>query len=63
MNKLPNYITKIEVEGFRELDIPSLHQRSSAGAIPSLFVHGWPGSFLEVARMLLLLKGGFVFVV
>jgi hypothetical protein len=63
MNKLPNFITKIDVEGFGELDIHFLHQKSSAGAIPLLFVHRWPGSFLEVARMLPLLKGGFVLVV
>lgn len=29
-------------------------------AIPLLFVHGWPGSFMEVTRMLGSLKGEFV---
>jgi hypothetical protein len=58
MNKLPNFETRIEVEGFGELDIHFLHQKSEVkGAVPLLFVHGWPGSFLEVARMLPFLKG------
>lgn len=59
LNKLPHFMTKIAVEGFGDLDIHFLHQESEVkGAIPLLFVHGWPGSFLEVARMLPLLKGG-----
>jgi pimeloyl-ACP methyl ester carboxylesterase len=63
MNKLPNFKTQIEVEGFGELDIHFLHQKSEVkGAVPLLFVHGWPGSFLEVARMLPFLKGEFEFV-
>jgi pimeloyl-ACP methyl ester carboxylesterase len=58
MNKLPNFMTQIEVEGFGDLDIHFLHQKSEIkGAVPLLFVHGWPGSFLEVARMLPFLKG------
>ena len=61
MNKLPNYITQIDVDGFWELDIHFLHHKSSAGAILLLFVHGWPGSFLEVARMLPLFNGRFFF--
>ena len=36
-----------------------IHQKSDVeGAIPLLFCHGWPGSFLEVTKMLPLLKGG-----
>ena len=41
-----------------------LHQRSIVEAkegrkvIPLLFVHGWPGSFVEVTKMLPLLLGG-----
>ena len=36
-----------------------IHQKSDVkGAIPLLFVHGWPGSVLEVTKMLPLLKGG-----
>lgn len=28
------------------------HRSSSAGAIPLLFIHGWPGSFLEVRKII-----------
>lgn len=36
-----------------------LHQKSGVkSAVPLLSVHGWPGSLLEVTRMLPLLKGG-----
>ncbi|KAH6684701.1 Alpha/Beta hydrolase protein [Halenospora varia] len=53
MNKLPNFETTIDVDGFGPLDIHFLHEVSSVKtAIPLLFVHGWPGSFLEVTRLL-----------
>jgi pimeloyl-ACP methyl ester carboxylesterase len=52
-------MTKISVDGFDPVDMHFLHQKSDiSGAIPLLFVHGWPGSFLEVTKMLPLLKGG-----
>ncbi|TGO58003.1 hypothetical protein BOTNAR_0189g00050 [Botryotinia narcissicola] len=53
LNKYPQFTTKIEVEGFGELDIHFLYQKSPIkNAIPLLFVHGWPGSFLEVLKIL-----------
>ncbi|KAL9576155.1 MAG: hypothetical protein Q9212_007339, partial [Teloschistes hypoglaucus] len=56
MNKLPQYITPISVKGFDHLDIHFLHQPSpKKTAVPLLFVHGWPGSFLEVTKILPLL--------
>ena len=60
LNELPNYHTKIEADGFELLDIHFIHQRSDVDdAIPLLFCHGWPGSFLEVVKILpLLTKGG-----
>ena len=59
MNKLPQFMTKVEVDGFGELEIHFLHQKSSnKNAIPLLFVHGWPGNFLEGSRILSLLKEG-----
>ncbi|KAI9727470.1 MAG: hypothetical protein M1828_006412 [Chrysothrix sp. TS-e1954] len=58
INELPNYTTPIAVEGFEELQIHFLHQKSDVkDAIPLLFVHGWPGSFIEVTKLLPLLKG------
>ncbi|OTB08333.1 hypothetical protein M426DRAFT_316959 [Hypoxylon sp. CI-4A] len=56
LNKIPQFTTKIDVEGHEELDIHFVHQRSERkNAIPLLFCHGWPGSFLEVTKMLPLL--------
>lgn len=57
MNELPNFHRTVPVDGFGELDIHYLHQRSSnPNAIPLLFVHGWPGNFLEVTKLLPLLQ-------
>ncbi|KAH8981705.1 Alpha/Beta hydrolase protein [Lactarius akahatsu] len=56
LNALPMFTCTIEVDGFGELSVHYVHQKSAAkGAIPLLFVHGWPGSFLEVTRVLPLL--------
>jgi len=42
--------------GFGTINIHYVHKKSEAvGAIPLLFVHGWPGSFLEVQKILPLL--------
>ncbi|TFK20416.1 alpha/beta-hydrolase [Coprinopsis marcescibilis] len=54
--ELPQFIRKIEVEGFGELDIHYVHKQSRLDtAIPLLFIHGWPGSFIEVRKILPLL--------
>lgn len=59
LNELPNYEVQVDVKGHGPVDMHFLHQQSEvANAIPLLFVHGWPGSFLEVTKMLPLLKGG-----
>ncbi|TBU60362.1 alpha/beta-hydrolase [Dichomitus squalens] len=59
INKLPMFTRDIEVEGFGSLNIHYIHQRSDVkGAIPLLFVHGWPGHFLEVRKLLPLLTAG-----
>ncbi len=51
-------MTNIKVEGYGGIDIHFLHQKSEVkGAVPLLFVHGWPGNFLEGGRLLPLLKG------
>ncbi|KAL8769062.1 MAG: hypothetical protein Q9209_004848 [Squamulea sp. 1 TL-2023] len=57
MNKLPQYTTSISVKDFDDLEIHFVHQTSPVeNAIPLLFVHGWPGSFLEVTKILPLLS-------
>ena len=59
LNKLPQYITQVPVDKFGTYDFHFIHQRSSVkNAIPLLFVHGWPGSFIEVVKILPLLDKG-----
>ncbi|KAK3692613.1 Alpha/Beta hydrolase protein [Podospora appendiculata] len=54
--ELPQFTTPIEVDGFGSLKIHFVHQKSERpGSIPLLFCHGWPGSFLEVSKILPLL--------
>lgn len=59
LNRLPQYTLKIPIDGFGTFKIHFVHQRSSVkNAIPLCFVHGWPGSFLEVTKILPLLTVG-----
>ncbi|KAJ7062254.1 Alpha/Beta hydrolase protein [Mycena amicta] len=54
--ELPQFTRDIEVEGHGTLNIHYVHQKSErVDAIPLLFVHGWPGNFLEVRKILPLL--------
>jgi len=56
LNELPQFTTTITIDGFGDLDIHFVHQRSpNPNSIPLLFCHGWPGSFLEVVKILPLL--------
>ena len=59
-NELPQYMTQISIDGFGTYDFHFIRQQSSAkSAIPLLFAHGWPGSFIEVVKILpLLIQGG-----
>jgi hypothetical protein len=60
LNQFPQYITKIDVDGFDTYDVHFIHQPSAVpNAIPLLFIHGWPGSFIEVTKVLpSLVQGG-----
>lgn len=50
---LPQYTTSITPEGFDPIDLHYVHQPSpNPNAIPLIFVHGWPGSFIEVKKIL-----------
>jgi pimeloyl-ACP methyl ester carboxylesterase len=58
INKLPQFIAPIEVDGFGPIDTHYIFQKSEVkGAVPLLFCHGWPGSFIEVKKLLPLLRG------
>ncbi|KAI1175824.1 microsomal epoxide hydrolase [Nemania sp. FL0916] len=48
LNQLPNFVTNIQASGFEPLAIHFIHIRSKVkGAIPLLWIHGWPGHFYE----------------
>jgi microsomal epoxide hydrolase len=48
LNQLPQFTTRID-----GMDIHFIHQRSArADAIPLVFVHGWPGSIVEVTKII-----------
>ncbi|KAF5372858.1 hypothetical protein D9758_001447 [Tetrapyrgos nigripes] len=52
-NELPQFTRDIEVAGHGKLTIHYVHKKSTLEtAIPLLFVHGWPGSFIEVEKIL-----------
>ncbi|CAK5282718.1 unnamed protein product [Mycena citricolor] len=54
--ELPQFTRDITVDGHGTLNIHYIHQKSEVqGAIPLLFVHGWPGSFFEARKILPLL--------
>ena len=53
LNELPMFTRLVQTKGFGTLDIHFIHQKSKVeGAIPLLFVHGWPGSFIEATKLL-----------
>jgi len=60
LNEFPQYTADIEVDGYDKYGVHFVHQPSTVkNAIPLLFVHGWPGSFIEVTKILPeLVKGG-----
>lgn len=67
LNEMPQFTTQVEIKGFDPLTVHFVHARAvpsagagAGGAIPLLFLHGWPGSFMEVQRILpTLLEAGF----
>lgn len=40
LNELPNFTTKVPIDGFGDIELHFLHQPSSPDAVPLLFVHG-----------------------
>ncbi|KAJ6590536.1 Alpha/Beta hydrolase protein [Mycena vulgaris] len=58
-SELPQFTRDIPVDGHGTLNIHYVHKPSAvAEAIPLLFVHGWPGSFLEARKLLPVLTQG-----
>ncbi|KAL8922523.1 MAG: hypothetical protein Q9172_003530 [Xanthocarpia lactea] len=57
LNHLPQYKTHVGVKDFGDLEIHFVHSPSnSTNAVPLLFIHGWPGSFAEVTKVLPILN-------
>ncbi|KAK1227141.1 hypothetical protein PQX77_009881 [Marasmius sp. AFHP31] len=56
-DELPQFTRDIEVDGHGVLSVHYVYKKSERkeGGIPLLFVHGWPGSFIEVRKILPLL--------
>ncbi|KAI3321774.1 alpha/beta-hydrolase [Xylariaceae sp. AK1471] len=53
LNRFPQFIASIDIDGFGAYDVHHIHERSPASnSIPLLFLHGWPGSFIEVTKMI-----------
>ncbi|KAH7304708.1 Alpha/Beta hydrolase protein [Stachybotrys elegans] len=53
INTLPQYTTTVEIDGFGPFEIHFVYEKSKQpNSIPLLFSHGWPGSFLEVEKIL-----------
>ena len=53
LNTLPQFTLPIRVDGFDTLEIHFVHQTSPRkDAIPLIFIHGWPGHFNEVSKIL-----------
>ncbi|KAJ0115707.1 epoxide hydrolase [Diaporthe amygdali] len=54
--QLSQFTTTVFVDGFHDIDVHFVHQKSSRpDSIPLLFSHGWPGSFYEAVKLLPLL--------
>ncbi|CAE6451764.1 unnamed protein product [Rhizoctonia solani] len=54
MNRtLPQFTTYIESAKHGQQEVHFVHKRSNnPNAVPLIFVHGWPGNFLEVSKMI-----------
>ncbi|KAK7059931.1 EHN domain-containing protein [Favolaschia claudopus] len=54
--ELPQFTRNIDVDDVGTLEVHYVHKKSELEeAIPMLFVHGWPGSFIEARKILPLL--------
>ncbi|OAL27832.1 hypothetical protein AYO20_09685 [Fonsecaea nubica] len=60
LNRFPQYTTQVELDGFGTYNVHFVHRQSEVkNAIPLLFIHGWPSSFMEAIKILPeLVKGG-----
>lgn len=66
LNAMPQYTTSIKIDGFDAIDVHFVHAKAKPSSpslgspMPLMFLHGWPGSCVEVEEILpLLLEAGF----
>lgn len=61
LNKMPQFKTAIQPEGFDPVELHFAHAKAPSGkGAPVLLLHGWPGSFTECEGVLpRLLEPGF----
>ncbi|TGJ80904.1 hypothetical protein E0Z10_g7855 [Xylaria hypoxylon] len=53
LNTFPQFIASVDIDRFGIYDIHHIHKRSPiSGSIPLLFLHGWPGSFVEGTKII-----------
>ncbi|KAI1284687.1 Alpha/Beta hydrolase protein [Xylaria sp. FL0933] len=53
LNTFLQFIASVTIDGFGTYDIHHIHMRSTIpGSIPLLFLHGWPGSFVEATKII-----------
>ncbi|KAI0532432.1 Alpha/Beta hydrolase protein [Xylaria digitata] len=53
LNTFPQFVASVDIDGFGTYDIHHIHKISSvSGSIPLLFLHGWPGSFVEATKII-----------
>ncbi|KAI1429600.1 Alpha/Beta hydrolase protein [Xylaria sp. FL1777] len=53
LNTFPQFVASVAIDGFGTYDIHHIHERSPVpGSIPLLFLHGWPGSFVEATKII-----------
>jgi pimeloyl-ACP methyl ester carboxylesterase len=59
LNEMPQFTTDVDVAHFGTFNIHFVHRQSTVkNAIPLIFLHGWPGSFIEVTKILPQLVNG-----
>ncbi|KAF7557687.1 hypothetical protein G7046_g5978 [Stylonectria norvegica] len=59
LNTFPQFVTALQIGGLGTFDVHHVHAKSTqSNAIPLLFLHGWPGSFIEVTKIVQDLVGG-----
>ncbi|KAI0490409.1 Alpha/Beta hydrolase protein [Xylaria cf. heliscus] len=53
LNEFPQFVASVDIDGFGTYDIHHIHKRSTVpNSVPLLYLHGWPGCFLEGTKII-----------